>query len=282
MKEFKDKVAVVTGAASGIGRAIAGRCVREGMTTVLADVNKPDLAKAEAELKASGGTVLGVEMDVAKRSDVELLARKTLDAFGAVHLLVNNAGVGAGGTPWESTWNDWEWVMGVDLWGVIHGVKVFTPLMLAQHTECHIVNTSSIAGLIVGGAMMGPYSTTKHAVVALSESLYLALQERKAPIKVSVLCPGFVKTNIINSERNRPVSLRNEPAPLSPEDQAFRDYMVAATEAGMPPLQVADQVFEAIKEERFYIVTPPELMEAVRLRTDSLLSGGNPQPLTPP
>jgi len=149
MREFKGKVAVITGAASGIGRAIAERCVNEGMKVVLADIDEVNLAKAETELKTRNGTVLGVRTDVSKRRDVELLARQALDAFGQVHLLFNNAGVAAGGTPWEATWNDWDWVIGVNLWGVIHGVKVFTPLMLAQNTECHIVNTSSGAGWLL-------------------------------------------------------------------------------------------------------------------------------------
>ena len=170
MKEFKGKVAVITGAASGIGRALAERCVTEGMKVVLADVDEASLTRAETELKHGGGTVVGVRTDVSKQSDVEQLARKTLDTFGQVHLLFNNAGVAAGGAPWEATWNDWEWVVGVNLWGVVHGVKVFTPLMLAQNTECHIINTSSAAGLTVGGPS-APYSVTKHAVVALSESL---------------------------------------------------------------------------------------------------------------
>ena len=248
MKEFKDKVAVITGAASGIGRGIAERCVEEGMKVVLADINEGDLRKAETETKALGGTVLSVRTDITKRNDLELLARKTLDAFGEVHLLVNNAGVGAGGSPWEATWSDWEWVIGVNLWGVIHGVKIFTPIMLAQNTDCHIVNTASVAGLTVGGPS-APYTVTKHAVVALSESLYLALEERNALVKVSVLCPGFVKTNIMNAERNRPVELQNEPFEIPPQVQADLDFMNAAVEAGMSPLQVADQVFEAIKEE---------------------------------
>jgi NAD(P)-dependent dehydrogenase (short-subunit alcohol dehydrogenase family) len=181
-KEFKGKVAVITGGASGIGRGIAERCVREGMKVALFDIEEANLTKAETELKTLGGTVLGVRTDVSKRSDVELLARQALDAFGQVHLLFNNAGVGAGGAPWEATWNGWEWVIGVNLWGVIHGVKVFTPLMLAQNTECHIVNTSSAAGLIVGGGS-APYAATKHAVVALSESLYLTLQQRNSLVK---------------------------------------------------------------------------------------------------
>jgi NAD(P)-dependent dehydrogenase (short-subunit alcohol dehydrogenase family) len=276
MKEFKGKVAVITGAANGIGRGMAERCVQEGMKVVLAGINEANLATAEDELKALGGEVISVRTDVAKRSDVEALAQKALDTFGGVHLLFNNAGVSAGSTPWEATWNDWEWVIGVNLWGVIYGVKIFTPLMLAQNTECHIVNTASLAGLVAGypGA---PYGVTKHAVVALSETLYLTLQQRNAPIKVSVLCPGNVKTNIINAERNRPIALQNEPFEISPEAQAFRDLMRAFIEAGISPLQVADQVFEAIKKERFYILTHPEFNSVIQLRVDSLLHAENPQ-----
>jgi NAD(P)-dependent dehydrogenase (short-subunit alcohol dehydrogenase family) len=280
MKEFKGKVAVITGAARGIGRGIAERCVNEGMKAVLADIDDADLAKAETELKTLGGTVLGVRTDVSKRADVELLARRTLDAFGQVHLLFNNAGVGAGGSPWEATWNDWEWVVGVNLWGVIHGVKVFTPLMLAQNVECHIVNTASAAGLIVGGGS-APYAATKHAVVALSESLYLTLQKRTALVKVSVLCPGLVRTNIANAERHRPAGLKNEPVEMTPEMRAGLNLFKAAIEAAMPPLQVADMVFDAVKNERFYILTHPEWLEVIQMRTDRLLRLENPQDPTP-
>jgi len=276
MKEFKGKVAVITGAASGIGRGIAERCVREGMRVVLADMDEANLTKAETELKTAGARVLGVRTDVSKRSDVELLARQALDAFGQVHLLFNNAGVAAGGAPWEATWNDWEWVIGVNLWGAIHGVKVFTPLMMAQNMECHIINTSSIAGLTVGGTA-APYAVTKHAVVALSESLYLALQQRNSLVKVSVLCPGLVRTNIVNAERNRPVELRNEPVTLTPEREAGLAAFKAAIEASMPPLQVADVVFDAIQKEQFYILPHPEWTEAIQLRTEKLLRMENPQ-----
>jgi NAD(P)-dependent dehydrogenase (short-subunit alcohol dehydrogenase family) len=276
MKEFKGKVAVITGATNGIGRGIAERCVKEGMKVVLAGINEANLAKAETELKALGGEVISVRTDVAKRSDVETLAKKTLDTFGAVHLLVNNAGVAAGSTPWEATWNDWEWVISVNLWGVIHGVKIFTPLMLAQNTECHIVNTSSVAGLIAGSPG-APYAVSKHAVVALSENLYLTLQERNALVKVSVLCPTFVKTKILRAERNRPVELHNEPVEISSEMRAQYAFMNAAIEGGISPLQMADQVFEAIKEERFYILSDPAWTPVVQLRVDNLLGGRNPQ-----
>jgi NAD(P)-dependent dehydrogenase (short-subunit alcohol dehydrogenase family) len=276
MNEFKEKVAVITGAASGIGRAIAKRCVNEGMRVVLADIDGANLAKAETELKAMGGTVLSAKTDVSKRSDVELLARRAVDAFGQVHLLVNNAGCAAGGSPWQATWNDWEWVIGVNLWGVIHGVKVFTPLMLAQNQECHIINTSSAAGLVVGGAS-APYSVTKHAVVALSESLYLTLQQRNALVKVSVLCPGLVRTNIINAEQHRPASLKNEPVEMTPEMHAGLNALKAAFETAMPPHRVADMVFDAIKNDRFYILTHPELTEVIQMRTEDLLRGENPR-----
>ena len=276
MRDFRGKVAVVTGAANGIGRAIAERCVAEGMKVVLADIQEADLAAAEASLRMQGGDVLAVRTDVSKRAEVEALARRTLEAFGGVHLLFNNAGVAAGGVPWEATWNDWEWVIGVNLWGVIHGVKVFTPLMLEQKTECHIVNTASTAGLVVGSGS-APYAVTKHAVVALSECLYLALEERQSRVKVSVLCPGLVRTNIINTERNRPAELRNEPVALSPKMEAGRAAFQAALEASMAPGQVAEMVFEAIGKEQFYILTDPKWMDVIRMRTEGLVRMENPQ-----
>src|SRR5947209_3090517 len=203
MQEFKDKVAVITGAASGIGRALTDRCVQEGMRVVLADVEVETLTKTEASMKASGATVLAVRTDVSQARDVEALAQKTLNTFGAVHLLCNNAGVASEAVVWESTIAEWEWVMGVNLWSVIHGVRVFVPIMLAQDTECHIVNTASMAGLISGPGL-GAYKVTKHGVVALSETLYHELAERGAKVKVSVLCPGVVSTRIMEGGRNRP------------------------------------------------------------------------------
>jgi NAD(P)-dependent dehydrogenase (short-subunit alcohol dehydrogenase family) len=280
VKHFQGKVAVITGAASGIGRAIAERCVRFGMRVVLADRDQAALSETAARLTAQGATALAVTTDVMRRSDVEDLARRAFDAFGQVHLLFNNAGVAAGGAAWEATWNDWEWVVGVNLWGVLHGVKVFTPLMQAQNTECHIINTSSGAGLITG-SLSAPYSVTKHAVVALSESMYLALQKRSSMVKVSVLCPGMVRTNIAEVERYRPAEMRNEPVDLTPERKAGLAAFKAAMEASMPPEQVADIVFDAIEREQFYILTHPEWTEVIQLRTDSLLRMENPQDPTP-
>ena len=277
MKDFKGKVAVITGGASGIGRAIAQRCVSEGMRVVLADVDETNLTRAECELKTLGGTALSLRTDVSKQSDVERLAQQALDAFGQVDLLFNNAGVAAGGAPWEATWKDWEWVIGVNLWGVIHGVKVFMPLMLEQKTECHIVNTASAAGLIVGTGS-APYATTKHAVVALSENLYLTLQQRSSLVRVSVLCPGLVRTDIANAERHRPEELRNdEPIPMTPEMQTGLAAFKAAIATSMPPLQVADAVFDAIRKEQFYILSHPEWTELIQMRTDKLLQMENPQ-----
>jgi len=184
--------------------------------------------------------------------------------------------VAAGGAAWEASWNDWEWVVGVNLWGVIHGVKVFTPLMLAQNTECHIVNTASAAGLITG-AGSATYAVTKHAVVALSESLYLSLRQRKSLVNLSVVCPGLVRTNIINAERNRPANLQNEPVAMTPERQAGLAAFQTALDASMSPARVADIVFEAIGNEQFYVLTHPEWVEVVRMRTDNLLRMENPQ-----
>jgi NAD(P)-dependent dehydrogenase (short-subunit alcohol dehydrogenase family) len=276
MKDFRDHVAVITGAASGIGRAIAKRCAVEGMKVVLAGINLANLTQVEAELKANGATAMSVQTDVASRHEVEALAQATLDTFGGVHLLVNNVGVGAGLSVWDSSWNDWEWVINVNLWGVIHGVKVFTPIMLGQDEPCHIVNTSSIAGLIAYHPS-APYQVTKHAVVALSEQLYLSLKQRHAHVGVSVLCPGFVKTEIMNGERNRPPHLRNEPAQVTPGSEATLEWLRASVEAGMSPEQVADQVFSAIIDERFYILTHPDSTTLIQDRMENLLHGRDPR-----
>ncbi len=282
MKDFRDKVAVITGAASGIGRALAEHCAREGMRVVLADIEEVVLARTGQELRNAGAAVLGVPTDVSCAGDVERLARRALDAYGAVHMLFNNAGVSAGTTLWESTPADWEWVMGVNLWGVIHGVRAFVPIMLAQDTACHIVNTASINGL-VSGVVNGIYHVTKHGIVTLSETLYHELQRRGAQIRVSVLCPAGVNTRIIDSARNRPAHLQNEPAPaFSPEAAARMQAARAAMEKEMPPRHVAEQVFAAIREEKFYILTHPEWKDAVRTRMEDILMERNPSPINRP
>lgn len=270
MKEFMDKVAVITGAASGIGFGIAERCAQEGMRVVLAGINLENLNEAEKELKQIGTQTLCVQTDVSKREDIETLAKKTIDNFGAVHLLVNNAGMGAGLSIWESTWSDWEWVMGVNLWGIIYGVKVFVPIMLEQDEQCHIVNTSSIAGLLPYHPS-APYQVTKHAVVALTENLQYSLIQKKSKIRASVLCPGYVKTRILGAERNRPKKLQNEPVKLSPEQAAILQYLQESIDAGISPQDVAEILFRAIKEERLYINTNPELNSRVQERMNNIM-----------
>lgn len=255
MNKLSGKVAVITGAASGIGLGISERCASEGMKVVIADLEESTLAKTEKALRAKGAKVLSVLTDVSKVSDVEKLAKKTLDTFGEVHLLVNNAGVVAGGTIWESTSSEWEWVMGVNLWGVIHGLRYFVPIMLKQDTESHIVNTASATGL-VSYSLSAPYQITKHGVVALSEHLYYSLRQQNAKINVSVLCSGWVKTRILNAGRNRPLKLRNLPKKKSLGKDGIALHVKKLRQAiqdGMSPDQVADQVFNAIENKQFYI-----------------------------
>jgi NAD(P)-dependent dehydrogenase (short-subunit alcohol dehydrogenase family) len=232
-----------------------------------------NLDRAEKKLAPIGATTLCVQADVSKPADIEALAQKTLDAFGAAHLLVNNAGVGAGGPVWATTLADWQWTMGVNLWGVIYGLNVFLPIMHAQDTECHIVNNSSIAGLLPYHPS-APYQVTKHAVVALSENLHYSLARGNSKIKVSVLCPGWVKTRIMDSGRNRPPELQNEPSsePPSPESVAIVEQFRQAVEAGMSPQEVADQVVQAIRDERFWILTHSDYDSDIRGRIEGALA----------
>lgn len=278
MKDFKDKVAVITGAASGIGFGIAERCAQEGMKVVLAGINEGNLLQAKEKLERTGASLLCVKTDVSKKEDVEALAAKAFDTFGAVHLLVNNAGVGAGTSVWESTWEDWEWVVDVNLWGVLYGTKIFIPRMLAQDTEAHIINVASVAGLLPNHPS-APYLVTKHAIVALSESLYYSLAERESKLKASVLCPGWVKTSILKSTRNRPPELTVKPlkGSLRREDiEAYR-RMEAALEAGISIEEVAECVFRGIQNDQLYILTHPEHMTEIQERMDNILQQKNPE-----
>ncbi len=280
MREFQGRVAVITGAASGIGLALADRCAQEGMKVVLADLNAANLAQAERELSARGATVLSVLTDVSKADDVEALSRKTLAAFGAVHLLFNNAGVAtAAATPlWESTLADWEWLIRVNLWGVIHGIRTFVPIMLEQRSQCYIVNTASMAGL-VSGQHLGIYRVTKHAVVSLSETLYFQLAQMDAKIRVSVLCPGFVKTRILDSERDRPAEFRNPTAGRPPNQQgeAALKRIAQSVEGAIAPRLVAERAFEAINSEQFYVFTEPDVWRSrIQKRMEAILKEVNP------
>jgi NAD(P)-dependent dehydrogenase (short-subunit alcohol dehydrogenase family) len=273
MEDLRGKVAVITGGASGIGRAVANRAVVEGMKVVLADIEQGPLAQAVDELTTSGAEALGVVTDVADAASVHALRDRTLDRFGAVHLVHNNAGIGLGGPIWEVSEDDWRWIIGVNLWGVINGVAAFTPLLIEQG-EGHIVNTASIAGLIAA-PFLGPYNATKQAVVAISETLFKDLQTVGAPVGVSVLCPGFVQTRIAESERNRPAWAHGGDADTA---AAVAGVVQNLVDSGIPPATVADRVIDAVKTGTFYILTHPELEGAISTRFEDIVQGRAPSP----
>lgn len=275
MRELKGKVAVVTGAASGIGRAMAQRFAREGMKLVLADIEDKPLAEAREALVRDGVEALAVTTDVSKLEQVEALARRTFEAFGTAHVLCNNAGVAAGGLCWETSATDWDWVVGVNMWSVVHGIRAFVPKMIAQN-EGHVVNTASVAGLLSAPGM-GPYCATKFAVVGISECLHHDLGITGATgVKVSVVCPGWVKTNIADAHRNRPASAPKPKEP-SPPQQMMEQLVRAAIEGGIAPEEVAEQVYQAVVEGRFWVLTHPKSQKAVEARMRGILDGVAPQ-----
>lgn len=273
LTDFNDKVAVVTGAGSGIGRALAERCGAEGMHVVAADVEEGALTETVA---AVGGDAIGVVCDVADAAQVDALAGAAYDTFGAVHLLCNNAGVFQAGVVWERTHADWEWVLGVNLWGIIHGIHSFVPRMIAQGTEGHVVNTSSLAGL-VSNAFSGPYNVSKFAALGLTESLAHDLKATGAMIGASVLVPGSVKTRIADSTRNRPADLS---AGVGAEDAAFVDKALAdMTSTGIAPAEVAGLVLDAVRDGRFVIPTSPGYDRQITTRAEALLAREAPHGL---
>ena len=279
MEQVEGKVAVVTGAASGIGRALVDRFAAAGMKVVLADVEAEALEKAEAEVQSTGAETLAVVTDVSVRSSVDDLAAAVTDRFGGTHVLCNNAGVSGGmGALWETSEQDWSWVMGVNLMGVVHGIQAFVPGMVARGEAGHIVNTSSVLGLATGGGSI--YGVTKHAVTRLTEGLWYDLQSAGAPIGVSVLCPGMIATQIITSGRNRPAALQNEAVEATPEGQQRMQFVQELfAKEGMPPSEVADMVFDAVLADRFYVLTHPEAeKETVRARLEAILDGASPPP----
>ena len=278
MKNFEGKVAVITGAANGIGFAVAKECVKREIKIVIADIDVVDLKKAEEKLKSQGAEVLAVEMDVMKYEDMEMLAKKAVERFGHVDLLFNNAGIVIAGPAWKLSLNDWEWIMKANVWGAIHGEKVFIPLMLKQNTDCHIVNTSSVAGLLdLNG--MSAYHTSKFACVGLSESTYLDLQCATDKIKMSVFCPGFIQTDLDNCERHRPEIYQNDmsqpyyQSPLYQEEEAQKHKVI---KGGMPIDTIGATIFKAIEDEKFYILTHPELNPLIGLRVKNMFEGGSP------
>jgi NAD(P)-dependent dehydrogenase (short-subunit alcohol dehydrogenase family) len=256
VQELRGRVAVVTGAASGIGRALAKRLGAEGMRVVLADVEPAALAGVAEELAAAGVPSLAVRTDVASADSVQALAERTLGAFGAVHLVCNNAGVFAGGLSWEAPLSDYEWVLGVNTLGVLHGVRSFVPILLRQNEPGHVLNTVSMAALTYGPGCSA-YFMSKHATLALSESLYLELQNRGAPIGVSVVCPELVATRIGEADRNRPQHLKRGDAPASPERDLVEGAIRSATAAqGVSPDAIAERALDAIRSGRFYALAP--------------------------
>ena len=281
MKQFKGRTAVITGAGSGFGLETARIAAREGMAIVMADVQQDALDRAAGEIEALGAPVLPFRLDVAKASEVEALAAATVARFGVPHLVFNNAGVGAGGLIWEHSLKDWEWVVGVNLMGVAHGVRLFTPLMLEAAKrdaayEGHIVNTASMAGMVCA-PNMGVYNVTKHAVVAMSETLYQDLRLVTDQVSASVLCPFFVPTGIHQSHRNRPADLRDGGAkPTKSQLIAQAMSNKAVTSGKLTAAEVAQMVFDAIANDRFYIFSHPKSLASVQTRLEDIMTPRNP------
>ena len=279
--DFKNKTAVLTGAGSGFGLECARIGARLGMNLVLADVQQDALDKAAREMQSAGAPVLAVRLDVSKAAEVESLGHAVLERFGAPHLVFNNAGVGAGGLIWETTVKEWEWVLGVNVMGVAHGVRVFTPMMLdaARRDPAyrgHIVNTASMAGLL-NPPNMGVYNVSKHAVVSLSETLYQDLALVTDQIGASVLCPFFVPTGISQSQRNRPVELQDADAKPTKSQLIGEAMSKKAVGSGkVSAADVAQLVFDAVAANRFYIYSHPKAITSVQSRLDDVMQARNP------
>ena len=278
MKDLNGKVAVITGAGSGFGREFARLGAREGMKLVLADVQREALDAVVAELGGAGAEVIGEIVDVADSGQVAQLADRAFQAFGPVHLLMNNAGVGGGGYLWENTDKDWKWVLGVNLMGVVHGIQHFVPRMLEANrhgTPGHIVNTASMAGWLAA-PLMGVYNVSKHAVVALTETLYHDLRLAGSTIGVTALCPAFVPTGIADSHRNRPKTLANPAPPTTSQKMAQAASEKAVSSGRMTAEQVAQMTFDAVRENRFYVFTHPQILPTVQARFEAAMRGDAP------
>lgn len=279
MRTFKGRTAVITGAASGFGLEASRIAAREGMNVVMADVQPDALERAAAEIAATGAAVLPFRLDVSKAAEVEALGAAAQQRFGAPSFVFNNAGVGSGGLIWENTLADWEWVLGVNLMGVVHGIRVFTPMMLDAARkdpgfEGHIVNTASMAGLL-NPPNMGVYNASKHAVVSISETLYQDLRLVTDQVTASVLCPFFVSTGITRSERNRPADL---PAAKPTQSQLISQAMTdkAVGSGKVTAAMVAQVVFDAMREQRFYIYSHPQALGSVQTRLEDVVQIRNP------
>ncbi len=282
MKEFKDKVAVITGAASGIGMELARLCAKEGMKVVIADIDKKRLPRVERRMRREGATVLGVTTDASQREELEKLAQITLDTYGEVHLLVNNAAVGNTKYTWNYTLKDWEWQLGVDLLSVIHGIRIFIPIMLKQDNECHIVNVSSMEGLMKGSGPGGAiYGLSKHAIVSLTETLSIELEAIEAKLKVSVVCPGYVSTRIHFGDVHRPEKFHNAPEEQTGDTRnqdiySKLDFNIEEALTQSPtitPERAAEIILDEIKQDKLYILTHKDdfMKGRVKQRFDGIL-----------
>lgn len=276
--DLKGRTVAITGAASGFGMEMARNCFKKGAKLALADIDAPGLAAVEKELKDKGAEVFSMVFDVAQYDKMEEFAQKTFDTYGDVGLFFNNAGVEISGTIWEMSMADWHWVYGVNVFGIIHGIKCFTPRMIAQDKEAIIINTASLAGLIQGST--SPiYISVKHAVVSMTESLDLSLRENNAKVKAFVFTPGFVKTQLHTSARNRPAALQNPPdAPYyQSEDYKQKQGLSAFSVVnGIELDKSIEMVFDAIEQDKFYIHTAPEMKPAIELRCKNVVENNRP------
>ena len=284
MQEFKGKVAVVTGAASGIGLGLARHCAKEGMKVVLADIAEDRLHDAERTMRAEGHEVFAVRCDVSNADGMRRLAKQTVDRFNVVHLLFNNAGLDTLSDVvnplWKASDHDWELITKVNLQGVINGFRTFLPIMLSQGTEGHVVNTASAAGLLTYD-VMGIYAMTKHAIVCLSETLYLQLARVQSRIGVSVLCPGVIQTDAMEAalRHHRGLPEAEQLQALTEGQQNTVNYLSHLVRTGMPPSEAAEMTFDAIRNGRFYIITHRYILENLKTRCEIILEGGNPMDL---
>jgi NAD(P)-dependent dehydrogenase (short-subunit alcohol dehydrogenase family) len=286
LTEFDGKVAVVTGAASGIGRAMCEKFAALGMRVVMADVEAALLQESAEQIEATGAEVLAMRIDVSRADELSRLAEGTLERFGGVHVLCNNAGVFAGGLTWEAIESDWEWVLGVNVYGVLHGIRAFVPIMLEQNEPGHIVNTCSMAGLI-NTPFSGAYNVSKHAALSLTETLYHELRMKQTPVGCSALCPELIRTGIANSDRNRPAHLKRPEEAGTPEMELVENAIRTSIETGLDPFVMADRVYEGIKQNRFYLLADEDTnwhaaclarLEDIRLRrnpTFGVIAGAN-------